>query len=763
MLVIESAGRRHRFPAMPEPPSLTGTGPGMWRMSFTVPGWLASDLGGRTWLQFGAVVVPLPAAIEPPAPSTTEAESQRTSDTDAEQLRSLGLTRGAELETERARRWAQEAEAATVELTRRVHELERDLQAARRHSEDLATSLAERELTRRAAEQRAHAERALRQDLGRRVEAGLAEKEKTRQALGELAAAEERIRALELELVALRRRGDEAEQVAAAAATARERAERRAEQAAETLRRSTVPPTVQPRATADQRVRFEHALMQRRAGTSSRVASEPPARSWSPAGPSAPADPYAPGDSSSLADSSPLLPGATASAAGSEALIGALRRELDLRAAAEAALRGRVIDAEGRLAARGLIASRTTATLAELRQELDGLRAAFQRERAARVRAERQAVELSADVSGQRERSQHAYQAIDQLRGALGALRLSAADAKDADARAKDPGGDAEDPGASVEEPDTGRSSDDPGPASGDAPSSGEPGNGEPDRFNDARVRLREAIAPAGADADAEPGNAELGDAEPGNAETGQEERTAVAWLQPVFKTLVRTDADAAGRLLLELLPAQWEAYPERVTYDLMLGGRRGCAQVTVRDGAPMIRYDDDPRSAKDVDFQVVGAPAALARLLTAGAIRRRLRRGIARVRGRRDGLEALRALVAVRLDLRGLHRAGVRLDPRMTLKLVALVIEPGWTARARFNLAYEDDQGEMMYLLVHDGRPVRVSGEAPAGRIETRISGPADALALLLAGQRDDRIAVTGEEWPVALLRKWIKRAQSD
>ena len=64
-LVIEAEGRRHRYPAMPEPPSLAGTGPGIWRLSFTVPRWLAPDLG-RTWLQFGTVIVPLPVAV--PAP-----------------------------------------------------------------------------------------------------------------------------------------------------------------------------------------------------------------------------------------------------------------------------------------------------------------------------------------------------------------------------------------------------------------------------------------------------------------------------------------------------------------------------------------------------------------------------------------------------------------------------------------------------------------------------------------------------------------------
>src|SRR5436305_10350569 len=63
LLVIESGGHRHRFPAIAEPPSLTGTAPGTWRMSFSVPASLRPDPGSRGWLQLGAVVVPLP--VEP--------------------------------------------------------------------------------------------------------------------------------------------------------------------------------------------------------------------------------------------------------------------------------------------------------------------------------------------------------------------------------------------------------------------------------------------------------------------------------------------------------------------------------------------------------------------------------------------------------------------------------------------------------------------------------------------------------------------------
>src|SRR5947209_20101659 len=37
LLVLEAEGHRHRFPAMPEPPGLTGAAPGTWQMSFTIP------------------------------------------------------------------------------------------------------------------------------------------------------------------------------------------------------------------------------------------------------------------------------------------------------------------------------------------------------------------------------------------------------------------------------------------------------------------------------------------------------------------------------------------------------------------------------------------------------------------------------------------------------------------------------------------------------------------------------------------------------
>src|SRR5215831_4945348 len=121
-LVIEAPGRRYRFPAMPEPPSLSGTPPGMWRISFAVPAALAPELGGRAWLQFGAVVVPLPAAVEPlgagdndpapepPAESSPEPSQDAVQPPDVPDSSAQRPLPSSELETETARRRAAEAE-----------------------------------------------------------------------------------------------------------------------------------------------------------------------------------------------------------------------------------------------------------------------------------------------------------------------------------------------------------------------------------------------------------------------------------------------------------------------------------------------------------------------------------------------------------------------------------------------------------------------------------------------------------------------------
>jgi hypothetical protein len=831
MLVIEAPGRRYRFPAMPEPPSLTGTSPGMWRISFSVPAALAPELGVRAWLQFGSVAVPLPAAVEFPGPETAEEEAP-AAEPGAGEYAEPSLPPGghprpsSELESESARRRADEAEAALSELTKLVQHLEGELAAARSRADELVASLAAQQTNRRAAEQREHAERALRLDLARQLASRAKDTDRAREALGQLASAEERVRELEYELREVRRLADEAEQAAATAAAARDRARRQASQAAVGSR-----PALSP--AEQSRLQFELALTARRSVGAVRRASEPPPVAL--AGPSTPAPEPARSES-------PAGPGA-------DALISSLRRELGLRTAAEAGLRARLTEAEVRLAAREQLARQTTQTLSELRRELDGLRIAIEREREARHAAERRTASLAQALSGQRERSRDAYAAIGELRGTLESLRqrhgppappvspppVPPSPVPPPPARvaptpppaapppppaapappppeppapvppppvspAADPGPESavdasvpETPPAAASPPETPPTVASPAPVTpppgtstartsrartppsgtyapgtstaevaprvgpptrADQPAGTPEATVEPERLNDALNRLRERI-PSQAE---EPAGALPADRPPAPvpiADTGR------AWLEPIFRQLVRSDPERAGRLLVDLLPAQGAATGETVSFDLVLAPEH-TIQVRASDGTAVIRRASSPRPIGEVDFQVVGTHAALARMLVAGWLRRRLSRRVARVRGERAGVAALEALIGLRADLASLHQLGVRFEPRTAMVLYAGLIDPALTIEERFSIAYAPAGEALLFLLVRNGAPLEVTGVRPAGRIAATIAGPVGSFERVVAGEPSSATLTTGDERPIALLRKWVKRAQS-
>ena len=236
---------------------------------------------------------------------------------------------------------------------------------------------------------------------------------------------------------------------------------------------------------------------------------------------------------------------------------------------------------------------------------------------------------------------------------------------------------------------------------------------------------------------------------------------TGRAWLEPIFRQLVRSDPERAGRLLVDLLPAQGAATGETVSFDLVLAPEH-TIQVRAADGTAMIRRASSPRPIGEVDFQVVGAHAALARMLVAGPLRRRLSRRVARVRGQRAGVAALEALIGLRADLASLHRLGVRFEPRTAMVVYAALIDPALTIEERFSLAYAPAGEDLLFLLVRNGAPLVVTGVRPAGRIAATIAGPAGSFERVVAGEPTAATLMTGDERPIALLRKWVKRAQS-
>jgi hypothetical protein len=138
-------------------------------------------------------------------------------------------------------------------------------------------------------------------------------------------------------------------------------------------------------------------------------------------------------------------------------------------------------------------------------------------------------------------------------------------------------------------------------------------------------------------------------------------------WFPRAFRQLAVEDPREAGRLLLQLLPAQGLVWPEDVAYTLNVA-ETGFLSVTVSGETttvqPLLSLDLTQAPALRTDL------AGLARTVTA---RRGWGRIGARVSGARGTLRPLRALAQAPLSLRDLERQGIELDPALLQRLQAV------------------------------------------------------------------------------------------
>lgn len=627
-LVIEADGQRHRFPAVPEPPSLSGAPPGGWEMTFTIPAWLAPHLGGRMWLGLGLVMVPLPAPVGPPGAI------------ESEQPEPPAVPGVPEAEPG--------PEAALADMTIRAQRLERELvqarrelERARREPERLRELLAERDRQRRAAEQRAHAEEALRLELQEALDSS--ELPASRQPLieaGELAHAEERVRQLESQLAALRRRVREAE--------------------------SRVEPVAGPRPPSfDLRREFGAA-----------TALPPAPERHEP-------------------DRIPVA----------EVERRALDGEHQLIVARAATF--------GALTHRDPVSAALERVLAEIRAELVELATIAEREHATRLAAEHRVAELERALQERELGSPRASDVVHELRGVLEQARSERAATGSAS-----PATDATTPDRAM--------------------------GIEAGRFDAALSRLRASAPPE----DGEPG------ARP----------PVRAWLKDAFSRLTARDPEAAGRLLVGLLPAQGLVHGAPIAYDLVLGEEL-TIQLTLSEpsASPVIAITDGPRPLSVVAFRASGDHASLARLANAPSARRVLRRGRARVDGRRREVGAMVELVRSPLGLDELYEAGVRLEPELAMRLAASMLRPAWTAGERFTIAHLEGgpTGPATYLNVRRDQPATVTDTPPLGPVATTIACSSEVLLALLAGKPEPAVTISGDAGPLLAVLGWLERAQ--
>jgi hypothetical protein len=263
-----------------------------------------------------------------------------------------------------------------------------------------------------------------------------------------------------------------------------------------------------------------------------------------------------------------------------------------------------------------------------------------------------------------------------------------------------------------------------------------------PERLARAQARLRETLF---ADTETDPAQAGThvgvasAAAPPVDSGWHPPPQTRNSWLRRAFKRMVREDPSAAGRLLLALRRAE------------------GLAQL--------------PPLA-----EVPWPPATAARLLVVGRVRRRIGWERAGLACEPKALSRLASLVRLRASPRQLCAAGVRLDAYLALSLIAVSIEPAWTAGYGFALEHRDAEdaphgaddtgveptGGATYLTVSQGRRPSVATEPPPGPIAATIRCPGPALLTVLAGEPPAEVSIIGDRAPLESIQRWFARATS-
>ncbi|HEY5317477.1 MAG TPA: hypothetical protein VIJ20_05820, partial [Solirubrobacteraceae bacterium] len=213
VLAIDTEHQRFRFPALPEPPSVRGAQPGLWQVRFTIPASLAPYLAGRLTLMLGSVSISLPTAVSDPGePAMSVAVGGARPEALEPIVRDQRRRHAEPAETE-AEPGPAEGERADGEAKALLDWLELELIEARRETGRLRSELETAERRRRDAEQLAHAEAAMRLDLGHdhAVRMGRHEAD-ARVVLELLQAVQIHARGLAREIETLRRSADEAGQ-----------------------------------------------------------------------------------------------------------------------------------------------------------------------------------------------------------------------------------------------------------------------------------------------------------------------------------------------------------------------------------------------------------------------------------------------------------------------------------------------------------------------------------------------------------------------
>ncbi len=147
--------------------------------------------------------------------------------------------------------------------------------------------------------------------------------------------------------------------------------------------------------------------------------------------------------------------------------------------------------------------------------------------------------------------------------------------------------------------------------------------------------------------------------------------RPLAAWLPQALPALAAADPDAAGRLILDLLPVHSLLADESFDYDLELT-ELGSYRVSVRPEHTTIRPLATGDGLKPPDFAIHGDAAALAELMVGSTVRRSRWNGRLRIVGQHRKARSLQAIGRADMTLGHLSEAGLTPDPLLVARALS-------------------------------------------------------------------------------------------
>ena len=235
--------------------------------------------------------------------------------------------------------------------------------------------------------------------------------------------------------------------------------------------------------------------------------------------------------------------------------------------------------------------------------------------------------------------------------------------------------------------------------------------------------------------------------------------------LRHALLELAREDAEAAGALLVGLLPAQGALVAGSLSYDLTVRGT-GIFAISVDEGTARVTRLSRRRGRREAEFHLIADSLALAELL-AGERRRVGRLGRrARLTGRRKRARALAGIPAAQLSLAEAVRAGAQLEPMLVYGALPFAIEPEWTRGSAFTVAQRivELAPQAWYISARDGQRLHVVAHTEAAPADATVTMSQAAFERLLRNEphpAGDRPTVHGDREAVAALKRWTDLAR--